>query len=150
MYNQGMVSSDGRPPPENCRAWKFYYDGDCGLCRRLVRGLSRLDFGRAITWISFQSLERPPQSLSWSDLDRAAFLELDTGDLLEGFYAFRMLTLKVPSLWPLAPLFWLPGVHVPGRAIYRWVAANRYRLSRCTVPDGRPGPDGSPPPGGDG
>jgi predicted DCC family thiol-disulfide oxidoreductase YuxK len=108
-----------------------------------------MDARREITWIPFQSLERPPHRLSWCDLDRAAFLEAEEGVLLEGFYALRKLTRKVPFLWPLVPIFWLPGMHVPGRVVYRWVAANRYRLSRCAVPDRRRGPDGASAPSDD-
>lgn len=144
-----MVSPDGLPSPDCRSAWNFYYDGDCGLCRRLVKWLRRMDAGRAITWIPAQSLERPPQRLSWSDLDRAAYLEAEKGVLLEGFYALRMLTRKIPFLWPLAPFLWFPGMQVPGRAAYGWVAANRYRLSRCPAPGRRLGTDRASPPGHD-
>jgi predicted DCC family thiol-disulfide oxidoreductase YuxK len=144
-----MVSSDGLPSPDCRSSWIFYYDRDCGLCRRVVKWLSRMDCGHAITWIAFQSLERPPHCLSWSDLDRAAYLEAEKGVLLEGFDALRMLTRKVPFLWPLSPFFWFPGIQVPGRAVYRWVAANRYRLSRCPSPDRPLGKDGASPPGDD-
>ena len=92
-----------------------------------------MDFAGGVTWIPFQSLEQPPDNLSWRDLDRAAYLDTGKGHLHEGFYAFRELTLKLPLLWPLALIFWLPGIQVPGRAVYRWVAANRYRLSSCGV-----------------
>ncbi|HEU0020409.1 MAG TPA: DUF393 domain-containing protein [Dehalococcoidia bacterium] len=130
-----MTPPDEHPAGNSRATGKFYYDGGCGLCRWVVKWLSRMDFGSGITWISFQSLERPPDGLTWGDLDRAAYLETGQGDLLEGFYAFRKLTRKVPALWLLAPLFCLPGIHVPGRVVYRWVAANRYKLSRCPIPD---------------
>ncbi len=123
------TSADSRP------TLRFYYDGDCGLCRWAVKWLSRIDIRRRVAWIPFQSLEQPPHNLSWLDLDRAAYLDCGNGELQEGFYAFRKLTLKLPSLWPLVPVCWLPGVQFPGRAVYRWVAVNRYRLSRCGVPD---------------
>jgi predicted DCC family thiol-disulfide oxidoreductase YuxK len=139
-----MASTDDGSSDDNRSKWKFYFDGDCGLCRWFVQWICRMDFSSGITWISVGSLMRPPHGLSWEDLDRAAYLQVGEGKFLEGFYAIRMLTRKVPALWPLAPVFWLPGVHVPGRAVYRWVAANRYRLSRCPVPDRRRGPDEVP------
>jgi predicted DCC family thiol-disulfide oxidoreductase YuxK len=122
------------------RRWAFYYDGDCGFCIRVVRWLARLDWLRQVTWTAYQSLEQLPQGLSREDLDRAAYLE-DTRRQrrFRGFYAFRRLTLRLPPLLPLAPLFWFPGVDLVGRAVYRWVAANRQRISRCRAPGRRSG-----------
>ncbi len=113
--------------------WIFYYDGNCGFCTRVVQGLSRIDPFRQVQWIPFQSLEEPPQGLSWEDLDRAAYLDTGRGCLHEGFYSFRMLTLKLLPLVPLAPVFWFPGMNLLGTAVYRWIARNRYRISRCQV-----------------
>ena len=136
-----MLSPDERSSADSRQAWNFYYDGDCGLCRWVVKWLRRMDFGGVMTWTSFQSLDEPPHNLSWEELDRAAYLDAGKGGLHEGFYAFRKLTLKLPSLWPLVPIFWLPGIQIPGRVVYRWVAVNRYRLSRCGLPDRDREPD---------
>src|SRR5918992_1697016 len=114
--------------------WVFYYDGDCGFCARGVRGLDRLDLRNSVTWTPYQFLESPPRGLTWDDLNAAAYLDTGEGHLHRGFYAFRKLTLKVPLLTPLAPLFWLPGAHLPGVALYRWIARNRRRLSACRIP----------------
>ncbi len=117
------------------RRWTLFYDGDCGICTLLVRWLSRLDFLRRVRWTAYQTLERPPEGLTWADLSRAAYLESDGGRLYEGFYAFRVLTLRLVPLLPLAPLLWMPGLHLLGVAAYGWVARNRYRLSAsCALP----------------
>ena len=118
--------------------WSFYYDGDCGFCSWVVRWLRRTDFVGGVEWVPYQSLERPPGDLSWEDLDRSAYLDAGKAQLYEGYYAFRKLTLKVPALIPLAPVFWLPGVAIPGVRAYRWVARNRYRISRCGLPARHP------------
>ena len=113
--------------------WIFYYDGNCGFCTRVVRGLFRIDFFRKVQWIPFQSLEEPPQGLSWEDLDLAAYLDTGREGLHEGFYSFRMLTLRLLPLVPLAPAFWFPGMNLLGPVVYRWIASNRYRISRCRI-----------------
>ena len=113
--------------------WIFYYDGNCGFCTRVVRGLSRIDFFRQVQWIPFQSLEEPPQGLSWEDLDRSAYLDTGREGLHEGFYSFRMLTLRLLPLVPLAPVFWFPGMNLLGTVVYRWIASNRNRISRCRI-----------------
>ena len=107
------------------------YDADCRLCATLARWLSRADILQRIIWTPYQSLDAPPSGLSWDDLKRSAYL-VDGGDQqIEGFYAFRMLTVRIVLLAPLALIFWFPGINVIGSALYRWVARNRYRLFGC-------------------
>ena len=43
----------------------------------------------------------------------------------------------MPALFPLGALMWVPGVHLIGVPIYRLVADNRHRISRCGVPGWR-------------
>ena len=132
------------------RRWVFYYDGECGFCTLSVKALALADFFRAVTWTAYQDLANPPDGLTWEDLDAAAFLEIrkgssdSVGDLEEeqrlyrGFYAFRMLALRLPPLMPLVLLLWLPGANRLGEWAYGWVAANRYRISRrCRLKAGR-------------
>ncbi|MBQ10189.1 MAG: hypothetical protein CMJ45_01400 [Planctomyces sp.] len=117
------------------RGWAFYFDGDCRFCTNVVRTLAKIDLLNRVDWVPYQSLESPPTGLSWKDLDRAAYLETGSSRLHEGFYAFRMLTLRVLPLLPLAPLLWLPGMAVLGAPAYRWVARNRHRITSCLYPD---------------
>ena len=114
--------------------WIFSYDGNCGFCTGVVQMLSRIDFFHQVLWIPFQTLEKPPQGLSWEDLDRASYLDTRRGRIHEGFYGFRMLTLRLLPLVPLAPVFWFPGMNLLGTPVYRWIARNRYRVSRCKKP----------------
>ena len=69
--------------------------------------------------------------MDWVDLERAAYLSTERGRLHEGFYSFRMLTLRLPALVPLAPLLWFPGISLLGVPLYRWIARNRYCISTC-------------------
>jgi predicted DCC family thiol-disulfide oxidoreductase YuxK len=132
------------------KRWLLYYDGECGFCTLSVKALAVADFFRVVTWTAYQELAEPPQGLTWEDLDAAAYLEVGKGSagsgegleeerkLYRGFYAFRMLTLRLPPLMPLALLLWLPGVNRLGEWSYRWVAVNRYRISRkCRLKAGR-------------
>ena len=114
--------------------WVLYYDGNCGFCIRAVCWLSGIDLFGQITWTPFQGLKEPPYDLCWDDLDRSAYLDTGQGRLYEGYYAFRKLALRLIPLLPLAPILWLPGMGFAGGAVYRWVARNRYRLSRCQIP----------------
>ena len=119
--------------------WVLYYDGDCEFCTRVVRALFRIDFFGRITWVPYQTLEKPPHGLSWGDLDSAAYLDTGQDRLHQGFYAFRMLTLRLLPLLPLAPILWFPGVNLVGVPAYHWVARNRHRFSRCQIPTPKAG-----------
>ena len=108
------------------------YDADCRLCANLARWLSRVDVLQQLNWTPYQSLDAPPPGLTWDDLKRSAYLVGGRGRYYEGLYAFCMLTVRLPLLAPLAPVFWLPGISIIGAAAYRWVARNRYRFFGCT------------------
>ena len=113
----------------------FYYDADCRFCAGLARWLSRVDVLHWVIWTPYQSLDAPPPGLSWDDLERSAYLVGGPeGRRYEGFYAFRLLTVRLPLLAPLAPIFWFPGMRLIGVTVYRWVARNRYRIFGCSVP----------------
>ena len=135
------------------RPWVFYYDGECGFCTASIRLLACADILRKVDWTAYQDLPNLPAGLTREQLDEAAYLV--TGDagpvvgdgepreagsprLYRGFYAFRMLTLRLPPLFPLALLFWIPGFDRLGEYAYSWVAENRYRISRrCRLKSGR-------------
>lgn len=128
--------------------WVFYYDSDCGFCKSTVRWLSKVDCFDRIHWSPYQALQEPPRGLSWDDLNSSAYLDTGQGRLHEGFYAFRMLALKLLPLIPLVPLFWFPGVNLVGVKVYGWVAKNRYRMSGCPIPGITPSQDAKPPSNG--
>ncbi len=109
----------------------FYYDGECGICLRLVRRLMKFDARGSITWTAFQSLECPPLGISWEDLDRAAYLISDAGDVSEGFYAIRGLLTRLPALAAVGMFMHLPGVALVGRPLYRFIARNRKSRLSC-------------------
>ena len=116
----------------------FYYDGDCGFCAAAVGVLRRLDWFRRVRWADFRVAAALPARAPAARLADEACLDDGGARPQWGFYAFRGLTLRLPALWPLAPLFWLPGFGRIGQPAYRWVARNRYRISRCC----RTGPRG--------
>jgi predicted DCC family thiol-disulfide oxidoreductase YuxK len=120
----------------------FVYDGDCGFCSWVVDRLARSPRGDRIDWMMSQALDAPPADLTSSDLDRAAWY-VARGRAHGGFAAFRRLSLVLPALWPLAPIFWFPGVGVLGALVYRGIAARRRAISlrlglaACRLPAAR-------------
>ena len=105
--------------------WKVYYDGDCGLCQKIVAGLKALDWSRRCSWVAYQKLARPPVGLSWADHQTAVVLETSIGEYFYGYFAFRKLAGALPLLTPLVPTLRIPVVTRIGVRGYLWVADHR-------------------------
>ncbi|HJZ58779.1 MAG TPA: DUF393 domain-containing protein [Gemmataceae bacterium] len=111
------------------------YDGMCPLCQRSVRLLKRLDW---LGMLHFQdardTAHLPPCE---QPLEPARLLEqmhLVTPDRKHahaGYAAVRWMSWRLPLLWPVAPLLYLPGMPRLGDRLYRWVARNRFNLVPC-------------------
>ncbi len=109
------------------------YDGACGFCLASLQRLRVLDlFG----WLDLRDFRPVPDLTSLHpgltvERCRSEMVLIEPGGRITGgFEAFRRLCLRLPLLWPLAPLVYLPGAGRVGGWVYRWVAAHRYLLHR--------------------
>lgn len=109
----------------------LYYDTQCGFCVVVVRWLDRSDIFGSLEFRTSLDAAARRAGLDQADLNRAAFLVTPAGATYEGFYAFRQLALRLPLLWPLAPLAWTPGSAFFGVPLYRWIAEHRGAISQC-------------------
>ncbi len=112
-----------------------FFDGACGFCVKTRRALGALDAFDAIRWRDF----RAPGALDdRPEVDRTACehaLQLSLPGnrrVLAGFGAFRWLAGRIPALWPLVPLLYLPGAGWIGDRVYAWIAARRFALGCST------------------
>jgi len=111
------------------------YDGRCPLCLKSVDLLRRLDWFTMLTYVNV----RDPDQLAACDLtiepgwllEEMHLITPGGRHLLHGFLAFRWMAWRLPALWLLAPLLYLPGVPTVGQRVYLWVARNRFRLVPC-------------------
>jgi predicted DCC family thiol-disulfide oxidoreductase YuxK len=109
-------------------AMEMIYDGRCGVCVRSMAWLLAFDGLQQIGIRDFRT--NPSPVVTDAQLEKALYLVLPGGRALPGFEAYRHVVARVPGLWWLVPLFYLPVLsRVLGRPIYNWVAANRSRLS---------------------
>ena len=109
------------------------YDGQCAFCRKSVALLRRLDWLGRLTYVDARGPSRLPPGAS---LDPARLLEemhvlTPERRVYHGFAALRWLAWRLPLLWPLAPLLYIPGVPALGQRLYLWVARRRFRLVPC-------------------
>jgi predicted DCC family thiol-disulfide oxidoreductase YuxK len=111
------------------------YDGVCPLCQRSVRVLRRLDWLRRLHFQDCRDTANLPPSAVPLELKKMLeemhVVTPDRQRAHAGFAAFRWIAWRVPVLWWLAPLLYIPGVPWLGRRVYLWVAKNRYNLVPC-------------------
>jgi predicted DCC family thiol-disulfide oxidoreductase YuxK len=115
-----------------------YFDGQCGLCRRSVLWLRRLDWlGR----LEFQDMTRIPAAelpVRFEDAMRGLPMRTRDGRTLIGFEAIRRALMQTPLGILFAWAMYLPGIDHAGRRVYRHIADHRRRDSACAVQSGPP------------
>lgn len=109
------------------------YDGECRICIASVAQLRRLDWlGR----LEYGDARDAAVQERAGGVDREAALRRlhlvpARGKALQGFHAFRWLAGRLPLLWILWPLLWIPGVAAVGVRAYDAVARNRFAFGAC-------------------
>ncbi len=117
---------------------RVLYDGNCGLCRRTMGVLGTLDWFRTLKPVN--ALNREAVVAEGLDhLDDAALMQdmhaawsdpdVEWRDA-KGYAAYQAIAWRVPLLWPVLLLLYLPPIPTIGRAVYRRVADSR----ACRVP----------------
>src|SRR5205823_7866931 len=107
-----------------------------------------LDWLHRLAFVNARDRENLPPGVPAPErgrlLEEMHLLAPDGYRLYHGFAAFRWMAWRLPLLWPLAPLLYLPGVPSLGQRAYLWVARNRFQLVPCHggVCTLHPGPKG--------
>lgn len=108
------------------------YDGNCKICRRTIATLRTVDILDRILWINALD-EDALRTNGLSYLDPTALVTdmhavLDNGaekSVYKGYDAYRALAARIPLLWPVWPLLFVPFVRSMGNRIYRRIADSR-------------------------
>jgi len=115
---------------------EMVYDGRCGFCVRSMIWLLAFDGLRQIRTRDFRT--NPSPLVSDAQLETALYLVLPDGRTLPGFEAYRYVVLRVPGLWWLVPLYYVPVCsRRVGHPTYNWIARNRSRLSSALASPNR-------------
>jgi predicted DCC family thiol-disulfide oxidoreductase YuxK len=111
------------------------FDGDCAFCRQSIALLKRLDWLHRLTYIDVrdpaQPLLKAPVLTGAPLTEEMHLLTPDGTRLYHGFGAVRWLAWRLPALWSVAPLLYVPGVPALGQKLYLWIARHRFRLVPC-------------------
>lgn len=107
------------------------YDGRCAFCVRTLRISRALDVWGTLRFHDSHdavAIGRLFPALRQADLDEAMYLVAEGGAIYRGFFAFRRMAWSCPLMWPLLPLFHLPGAASVGPRVYAWIARHRRHL----------------------
>lgn len=107
------------------KLWVMYYDGQCQICRTSMFIISKIDFFHRIAWISYNEVNSIPDGVTLEDLRKSVHIFNYKGEFLNGFHAFKKLTILIPLLWPLIVFLWIPGMNIIGSRVYKFISDNR-------------------------
>jgi predicted DCC family thiol-disulfide oxidoreductase YuxK len=122
------------------------YDGECPLCRKTTSILKRLDWLHRLRFHNCRDKVGIPPNAAHLDparmIQEMHVLTPDRTAAYSGYRAVRWLAGRIPVLWPLYPLLFIPGMARLGQRLYLFVARNRFQLlpcrdGVCTIPPKR-------------
>ena len=120
------------------------YDGQCSFCKKQVSKLYRWDGKHRLSFISLHDdfvAEHYPE-LTHDEMMQAMYLVDKQGRRYRGAAALRVISRRLPRLWPLAILLHIPLTLPLWQWSYRQIARRRYRLNcdntSCEVHFGNP------------
>lgn len=124
----------GRPDETASQsAYRVLYDGQCEICQAYVSWLKILDHDKKTICfpISAEVLSAVDSRLRIDECLLQLHVVTPEGAILIGWDAVAALACLFPPTWLIGVL----GKHFPfrqaGRLVYKFVAANRYSLSKC-------------------
>jgi len=102
-----------------------YYDGRCGLCRRTVVWLRRLDWLGRLEFVDMTTASDLPVPMEAAI--RGMPMRTEDGRILVGFPAVRRALAQTPLGFLPALLMYLPGVAAVAGRVYARLATGRAR-----------------------
>jgi predicted DCC family thiol-disulfide oxidoreductase YuxK len=111
------------------------YDGLCPFCLKNVSLLKRLDWLDRLRFHDCRDTSGIPANTAHLDparmIQEMHVLTPDRTTAYSGFRAVRWIAGRVPVLWLLYPLLFIPGMPRLGQGLYLWIARNRFHLLPC-------------------
>jgi hydroxyacylglutathione hydrolase len=114
-------------------AYHVIYDEQCEICQAGVSWLKTLDRRRRVVChpIDPESLSHVHKSLDIDACLRELHVVRPDDRIVAGWDAVATLARLFPETWPIGVAGAIPGLRSIFRALYRFVARNRYAFSKC-------------------
>lgn len=118
------------------RSLTVVYDGACNLCVRSMSFIKAVDTGNQIRLVDFNRVD--PQTVHPLLTHEACVNAMQVipddatqAGLFSGYWGFKVIAKQLRLLWPVVPLFSIPGAGFLGPLLYRVIARNRARRLGC-------------------
>ena len=113
----------------------IFFDAECRFCVANRHRWGRIFERRGFVWRPLQTPGTAERlGVTESQLHAEMWLQLADGRRFSGVNAWGALLRRVWWLWPLGFVLALPGLNAAARAIYRWIANNRYCIAgQCRI-----------------
>jgi predicted DCC family thiol-disulfide oxidoreductase YuxK len=112
------------------------YDGACKFCCKSIALLKKLDWLGKIDYADARDESGPlmqiPEIAAAPLLEQMHVWDPRTRKLRGGFPSIRWMAWRVPAMWPVAPLLYLPGMTWLGQRVYLEIARRRFQIIPCT------------------
>jgi predicted DCC family thiol-disulfide oxidoreductase YuxK len=120
------------------RPIEVLYDDFCPRCLRTVRLLHGLDLFSRMEFHGIRRMDLTEYNRSHalnltSEALQKQMYVISNGRPYVGFFAYRVIALAVPMLWPLVPWLFLPGVPSLGASLYGYFARQRLAALQCNA-----------------
>lgn len=113
--------------------YRVLYDDQCEICQACVAWLKTLDHGQKTTCLPIDDRvsAHVDSRLQLESCLRELHVVTPAGDIYVGWEAVACLARLFPSTWLIGALGQMFPFRYAGRFVYKFVATNRYVLSKC-------------------
>jgi predicted DCC family thiol-disulfide oxidoreductase YuxK len=115
---------------------ELYFDGACGLCVRTINRLRALDRTSDLTFLDSTNQENIARlngaTNMQPDVQRSMWALTPSGELYEGYHAFRVAFSTLRQLRWLGSAMSTPPLAAVGPSVYRFIASRRRSLG-CKI-----------------
>jgi predicted DCC family thiol-disulfide oxidoreductase YuxK len=120
--------------PEGQPAGRVLYDGACPVCRASMALVMAADPDHVVAPVDLNGVDvvSVHPSLTREACLTAMHLVGRDGRVWAGFDAVVRLGLWLPLFWPMGWIGSIPGMALPGRALYNGIASRRRREGPCS------------------
>jgi predicted DCC family thiol-disulfide oxidoreductase YuxK len=108
------------------------YDDHCPMCTFQMRLVTWLDWFGSVRLLPMSDPDAAEQAgeITREELLAQIHCLTPSGKIERGARALRRLGMRIPLLWPLSLLLWVPGVIWIAEGVYKVIARNRLVISR--------------------
>lgn len=108
------------------------FDDACQFCQRAVRVVKALN--SLVNWVCIKGQsDITDEDCRHFGVERDVIKDFfviswPSKSYATGFYGYRKLATYLPLLWLILPFLFIPPIPQLGQQVYKWVAANRYKM----------------------